>query len=145
MGVYLREVMDSTAPTWLKTVFALASKLIYATDPEWAGEHKDYVVQCSQMQSTNGDYCEAHVDNKNMCWAYGVTLGKFTGGDLVCNDRFGTPIAHNMFHTLTRFEGRREHYVAPFVGTRYNIIWYKKYDRRWKKPRPIGDGAMANV
>ena len=110
-------------------------------DPEWASVHQDYVVQCGKMQSTNDDYCKAHVDNKNMSWAYGLTLGNFTGGALICNDKNGTPISRDMFRIVTRFEGRREHYVAPFEGTRYSIIWYKKYDRRWIATQPMVEGC----
>ena len=52
-------------------------------------------------------------------------MGDYTGGELVFTDKaspnYGT---HNIKNRWLRFDGSTEHYVKPFKGERYTLVYY---------------------
>ena len=69
-----------------------------------------------------------HVDVSNKGHSYIIGLGNYTGGQLVFTDKespyYGS---HNIKNKWFKFLGNTEHYVKPFKGERYTIVYY-----RWK-------------
>ena len=66
-----------------------------------------------------------HVDKNNKGHSYIIGLGNYTGGELVFTDKsspnYGT---HNIKNKWLKFVGDTEHYVKPFKGTRYTLVYY---------------------
>jgi hypothetical protein len=66
-----------------------------------------------------------HVDSNNRGHSYIIGLGDYTGGELVFTDKaspnYGT---HNIKNRWLRFDGSTEHYVKPFKGERYTLVYY---------------------
>ena len=126
---------------WLYNAYQLAAELIEIHDPLWAGTDRDFVIQFAKMKP--GDTCPKHTDRCNMAPAYALSMGCFYGGELMCQGVDGTPITMITRHALVKFEGRRPHWVSPFSSTRYSLIWYKKWDRRWTNEQPIMGGPTV--
>ena len=66
-----------------------------------------------------------HVDQNNKGHSYIIGLGNYTGGDLVFSDK-SSPYhgSHNIKNKWLKFVGDTEHYVKPFKGTRYTLVYY---------------------
>ena len=48
-----------------------------------------------------------------------------TGGELVFTDKKSPHYgSHNIKNKWLKFDGKYEHYVKPFKGTRYTIVYY---------------------
>ena len=66
-----------------------------------------------------------HVDKNNKGHSYIIGLGNYTGGELVFSDKksphYGT---HSIKNKWLKFTGDTEHYVKPFKGTRYTLVYY---------------------
>ena len=67
-----------------------------------------------------------HTDKFNNPPSYIIGLGNYTGGELVFSDKssphYGT---HNIRNRWLKFDGSTEHYVKPFKGERYTIVYYR--------------------
>jgi hypothetical protein len=67
-----------------------------------------------------------HTDKFNNPPSYIIGLGNYTGGELVFSDKksphYGT---HNIKNKFLKFDGSTEHYVKPFKGERYTIVYYR--------------------
>ena len=66
-----------------------------------------------------------HTDKYNKGHSYIIGLGNYTGGELVFTNKkspyYGT---HNIRNRWLKFVGDTEHYVKPFKGTRYTLVYY---------------------
>ena len=66
-----------------------------------------------------------HVDKNNKGHSYIIGLGNYTSGELVFSDKksphYGT---HSIKNKWLKFTGDTEHYVKPFKGTRYTLVYY---------------------
>ena len=64
-----------------------------------------------------------HVDRNNTGFSYIIGLGKYTGGELVFVDG---PYkgSHNIRNKWLTFKGDHEHYVKPYKGERYTLVYY---------------------
>ena len=71
------------------------------------------------IQVNKNVLCEPHVDKNNIGPSYGISLGDFTGGNLVIE---GTP--YDIHDIWAEFDGRLGHWVEPFEGTRYSLIYF---------------------
>ena len=66
-----------------------------------------------------------HVDQNNQGHSYIIGLGNYTGGELVfTNKASATHGTHNIKNKWLKFTGDTEHYVKPFKGLRYTIVYY---------------------
>ena len=66
-----------------------------------------------------------HVDRNNEGMSWALSLGDFTGGELVCE--VDDPRVLHSYNTRRRpvvFDGHRPHWVTPYEGTRYSVILY---------------------
>jgi hypothetical protein len=66
-----------------------------------------------------------HTDQNNKGHSWIIGLGNYTGGELVFTDKsspyYGT---HNIKNKWLKFVGDTEHYVKPFKGERYTLVYY---------------------
>ena len=156
MGDIAEQVYQSKDKKWLKVAFAIAAEIIETVDPTWSGDHKDFVVQFSRMEPS--DFCKEHIDRHNVNHAYALSLGSYSGGELICYEKqhtfAGKPIESkhanrtsiSTHNSIVKFEGRLKHSVGAInSGVRFSIIWYKKWDRRLLAPEPNFLGGPLRV
>ena len=66
-----------------------------------------------------------HVDKNNKGHSYIIGLGNYTGGELVFTDKASPNYGvHNIKNKWLKFVGDTPHYVKPFKGTRYTLVYY---------------------
>ena len=70
-----------------------------------------------------------HTDKYNTTYSYIIGLGNYTGGELVFSDG-PQKGPHNIKNRWLKFNGSFEHYVKPFKGQRYTLVYYQL-----KKPK----------
>tara|TARA_R110002033_G_scaffold89110_4_gene139224 strand:+ start:1760 stop:2299 length:540 start_codon:yes stop_codon:yes gene_type:complete len=100
----------------LKDVFKEFSQL-YFPDFEW-----------KQVQMNKNFPCPKHKDSKNVGFSYAIGFGEYEGGELVVVNENGTEIDVNINLAPFTFDGSKYiHYVKPFTGTRYSLIFYCNY------------------
>jgi hypothetical protein len=71
------------------------------------------------IQVNKNVLCEPHVDKNNVGVSYGISLGDFTGGNLVIEG-----IPYDIHDIWAEFDGRLGHWVDEFEGTRYSLIYF---------------------
>jgi hypothetical protein len=99
-----------------------ARRLMKAHDPTF---------RYTSIQVNKNMQCAPHRDKGNAGPSYGIGLGNYTGGKLVVE---GTP--HVLRNRFVKFDGRKLHYVTPFTGERYTLIYFTIQRRR-----PTRDGT----
>jgi len=140
-GVYLRDVADSTKSPQQKILYTKACELLSLIDPDYAGDHKDFVINFSCMSKPIQHYVKKHTDAGDIQFQYALVLGDCTGGDLKLWDSRGNEHVLNYHNKILKLDGRLPHEVMPFTGRRYCIIWYKVFDRRMTRPAEIFEPA----
>jgi len=80
----------------------------------WHPEFKYTTIQVNKNFSS-----KPHVDKNNMGPSYGIAMGDFTGGDLYIEGK-----KHNIKNKLLKFDGTLGHWVSPYKGTRYSLIFF---------------------
>ena len=105
--------MDEHREMWV-----LAIKALLEVDP-------DFVPQVTAIAFTKNFTGSPHIDTENVGPFYGLALGDFEGGRL-CVECSATEVAAvDTKGKLGKVDGRFPHWVAPFTGTRYSVIFYK--------------------
>ena len=84
--------------------------------------------QYTTIQVNKNVFCNPHVDKNNVGPSYIIALGDFTGGELVVE---GTEF--NIKNRWKKFDGRRAHWINPFKGTRYSLVFFT---HTFKPPHP---------
>lgn len=140
-GVYMKSMEQKhPADTFKGRLWRLAYQLLEHIDP-WYAEDQDYVLQVSQMQ--RGDQVPKHVDGHDASYQLAFTFGNFTGGQLRIYptqnvNEANSPTAYDNRKKVLKFDGRYVHDVSPVrSGTRYCVIFYKVWDRRFQDAQPI--------
>jgi len=88
----------------------------------------DPTFKYTTIQVNKNVFCNPHVDKNNVGPSYGLAIGDFIGGNLVVE---GTP--YNIHDRFLQFDGTKGHWITPFQGTRYSIIWFT---HTFKPPNP---------
>jgi hypothetical protein len=92
----------------------LAKKLLASHDPKYKFE----------AVTINKNHAAAkHVDRNNSGHSYIIGLGDYTGGELVF-EKGPYEGSHNLKNRWLKFKGDTPHYVEPFTGTRYTLVYY---------------------
>jgi hypothetical protein len=63
--------------------------------------------------------CDPHVDKNNVGPSYIIALGDYTGGKLVVEGK-----QFDIHNRWKKFDGRLGHWVTPFKGTRYSLVYF---------------------
>lgn len=69
-----------------------------------------------------------HIDKNNVGTSYIIALGDYSGGNLVIE---GKEI--NIKNKLYKFDGTKAHWITPFTGTRYSLVFFT---HTFKPPHP---------
>lgn len=93
-----------------KSLYKSLRALIRYYDPDF---------KYTTIQVNKNVFCNPHVDKNNMGPSYGIALGDFTGGKLVVEGK-----EFNIHNKFLQFDGRKGHWITPFEGTRYSIIYF---------------------
>lgn len=105
-----------------RDLWDLAHTAISETDPDFANNF-------SALAVTYGFTGSPHIDKQNTGPFYGFALGDFedgTGG--VCVESGPFVVAHvNTKDRLGKIDGRFPHWVAPYKGTRYSLVYYSTW------------------
>jgi hypothetical protein len=63
--------------------------------------------------------CSPHIDKNNVGQSYIIGFGNYTGGELVVEGKF-----FNIKNRWKKFDGNKGHWVEPFEGTRYSLVFF---------------------
>jgi hypothetical protein len=102
-----------------KSLYNSLRKLISHHDP-------DFIY--TTIQVNKNVFCEPHVDKNNVGPSYVIALGDFIGGNIVVE---GKEI--NIHNKMFQFNGTKGHWITPFTGTRYSIVFF---EHTFKPPHP---------
>lgn len=110
-------------------------------DSKWNNVYPELYEQLKRMISefdTNFTYTTIqinknitsppHVDKNNVGPSYIIALGDYEGGELFVEGQ-----SYNIKNKFFKFDGKKGHWTAPFVGTRYSIIFFT---HTFKPPNP---------
>jgi hypothetical protein len=115
----------------------LAKQAIESVDAEFAEGF-------SALAVTMGFTGSPHIDKQNTGPFYGLSLGNFldgTGG--VCVEADYLTVAHvNTKNQMGKVDGRYPHWVAPYTGTRYSLIYYSTW-QEYQQPGPAFFGKVV--
>lgn len=79
----------------------------------------------TSVQMNRNFPCPRHIDSKNVGESVLLNIGEYEGGELVVEYEDGDKIIDNK-NSIYRFNGSKYyHYVRPFTGTRYALVFYK--------------------
>ena len=82
-------------------------------------------IQLNKNLATN-----YHIDKNNLGLSYCLSLGNFTGGDVIQKFENGMTNHIRTKNRLVKYDGKIEHKTEPFKGTRYAIIFFTKSPTR---------------
>jgi hypothetical protein len=83
--------------------------------------HPDF--EYTTIQVNQGFACKKHIDKNNVGPSYSISLGDFEGGELEVDD--GEYIyTYESRNRFVKFNGRNEHWVLPFEGERYSLVYF---------------------
>lgn len=102
-------------------------KRLYDTLNQFMAKRKP-AFKYTTIQVNKNVYCKPHVDKNNVGPSYVIALGDFTGGELVVEGK-----QFNIKNKLKKFDGRRAHWITPFKGTRYSLVFFT---HTFKPPHP---------
>jgi hypothetical protein len=103
----------------------------------------DFAESFSALAVTMGFSGSPHIDKQNTGPFYGLSLGNFqdgTGGVCVEVDCF-TLAQVNTKNRMGKIDGRYPHWVAPYTGTRYSLIYYTTW-KEYQQPGPAFFGRV---
>ena len=73
----------------------------------------------TSIQVNKNVMSQPHVDKNNVGPSYGIAIGDFTGGELVIEGQ-----SFNIKNKWKKFNGTLGHWITPFKGTRYSLIYF---------------------
>jgi hypothetical protein len=71
------------------------------------------------IQVNKNVVCAPHIDRNNIGPSYIISLGDYTGGELVVEGK-----KFNIKNKWKKFDGTKGHWVEPFKGTRYSLVFF---------------------
>lgn len=92
-------------------------KTIEDADPTYATRFSSVAVSKDFVGSP-------HTDSYDRAPQYALSLGHFTGGELMVEANAREVVAINTHGRMAKCDGRFPHWVAPYSGERYSIIWF---------------------
>ena len=96
----------------------LAATIIEETDPEFS---KKYTA----VAFTHNFVGSPHIDTQNIGPFYALGLGTYTGGELCVESGVREITCCDILRKLALVDGRYPHWVAPYDGVRYSVIYYQ--------------------
>ena len=91
-------------------LFKTLKRLMFAYDPDFS---------FTTIQVNKNIVSPPHVDKNNVGPSYIIGLGDYDGGKLVIDGK-----EYNIRNRFKKFDGRYGHWVTPFSGTRYSLVFF---------------------
>jgi hypothetical protein len=91
-------------------LYRLLKKFIAETHPDF---------KYTTIQVNKNLECLPHIDKNNVGDSYIIALGDFIGGELTIEGQ-----NYNIRNRWKRFDGRKAHWVEPFEGERYSLVFF---------------------
>ena len=87
----------------------------------------DFATKITAIAFTKNFIGSCHIDTQNTGPFYGLALGDFVApGGKLCVEVSAREVAHvDTRHRLAKVDGRFPHWVAPYDGNRYSVIFYQ--------------------
>ena len=79
--------------------------------------HPSFEYTTIQVNKTTE--CKPHIDKNNVGVSYIIGLGSYTGGELNIEGN-----SFNIKNRWKKFDGTKAHWVEPFKGDRYSIVYF---------------------
>lgn len=86
---------------------------------ELAKEIEEKEFEYTTIQVNKNVISPPHVDKNNVGPSYIIALGDYTGGELVIKGE-----KHDIHNKFKKFDGNQGHWVEPFTGTRYSLVFF---------------------
>jgi hypothetical protein len=101
-------------------LWELAHEAMVQTDPVFAEQYTALAITSNFTGSP-------HIDTQNIGPFYGLSLGDFTkGGGALCVELDPVTVAAvDTRNRLGKVDGRNPHWVAPYEGERFSLIYYQ--------------------
>lgn len=93
----------------------------------------DFAENFSALAVTYGFQGSPHIDKQNTGPFYGLALGDFVGGGICVEVDSFTVAQVCTKDCLGKVDGRYPHWVAPYEGDRYSLIYYSTW-QQYEKP-----------
>lgn len=130
----------------------LAAKKIHQNNRLWdlaqtALQEVDatYAQTFSALAVTYGFQGSPHIDKQNTGPFYGLALGDFDGGGICVEVDAFTVAQVCTKECLGKVDGRYPHWVAPYEGERYSLIYYSTWQKYEPPAKPyFGDVVAGN-
>jgi len=91
--------------------------------PELFKKLQDFAIQeninYTTIQINKNIKSPPHIDKNNVGLSYIISLGDFTGGELIIEGK-----SFDIHKRLIKFDGNKGHWTVDFIGTRYSIIYF---------------------
>lgn len=110
--------------------------IFYEFGEKWFGD-----FEFDSIQMTKNFEIMPHKDTKNIGESVICGFGYYTGGELVIKDIWNKLVneydyAHNIQEKPVKFNGyEKYHYVMPFEGTRYSLVFFNQHKSLVPRPR----------
>lgn len=101
-----------------ESAWNLAQQLMRSVDP-------DFAKRCSAIAFTKNFVGSPHIDIENWGPFYGLSLGDFDGGGVCVEAAPCEVVEVDTQNKFGRVDGRWPHWVAPYAGERYSVIYYQ--------------------
>ena len=108
-----RQPMMKRMPSGANEVINLVADMLQAKDQDFTFTSIQLVVNAR---------AQVHVDKGNVGPSLAVTLGPFSGGELCTHDPEPNSFPVGAPGVVTKFDGRKAHFILPFAGDRVSII-----------------------
>jgi hypothetical protein len=112
---------------------------------------EEYALQYTALAVTLNFVGSPHIDTQNIGPFYGMALGDFSpGGGALCVEYDPFTVAHvDTRARLGKVDGRYPHWVAPYTGNRYSLIFYNTEgvvvpQRQACYSELVGDGGVGD-
>jgi len=92
----------------------------------------DYASRYTAIAVTSHFVGSPHIDFDNIGPFYGLALGNFEGGGICVESSPFEVTEVDTRQRLGKIDGRFPHWVAPYTGERYSVIYYQT----WGDPVP---------
>lgn len=117
-------------------VWKLAYQLLREVDP-------DFAQQYTAIAMTKQFVGSPHVDTENVAPFYGLSLGEFEGGRICVESTPHEVIEVNTRYRFGKIDGRFPHWVSPFTGERYSIVYYQTFGQGVPKTTAVFPGTFT--
>jgi hypothetical protein len=104
---------------------------------------KEFALKYTAVAFTKNFLGSAHIDTQNIGPFYGLALGDFSQGDgALCVECSAREVAHvDTRSRLGKVDGRFPHWVAPYTGTRFSVIYYQTLGETTPKTTAVFETA----